>query len=537
VRDFSRRGFLAALGAGAAAAACSDDEAARRRALERALASTTTIAPTSSTAPPAPVLPGNPFTLGVASGDPLPDRVVLWTRLAPDPANGGGMGTDDVAVIWEVGEDDTFATLAASGIATASARWAHSVHVDAGGLDPDTWYAYRFRVGPHVSPTGRTRTAPADDADPDQLRFGFASCQHWEEGYFNAWRDAAATALDVVLFLGDYIYEGGPQPLGPEIIRQHSSPEVTDLPGYRNRYALYKGDPDLQAAHRHCPWIVVWDDHEVDNDYAGVHSQQEAQGVTTEQFLARRAAAYQAWWEHMPVRLDPPDGPDLKIYRSFRWGNLASLFMLDTRQYRDDQPCSGSGLNTKPTCPEADDPARTITGSAQERWLLDGLDRSTAAWNVIGNQVVMTPIEVGGVVLNYDQWDGYRAERSRLLDHLLDKQILNTVVVTGDIHLAAVGDLVSHEGGQDTLIATELVGTSISSDPGLPAGVGDAVTAAVPDVEYFDAAHRGWCHCTVTADRWTAEFRTVADNRIANSPVSVGATFEIVPTEPGAKRV
>jgi alkaline phosphatase D len=535
VRDISRRGFLAALGVGAASACSNGDDA--REQLRRALASTTTIAPTSSTAPPAPVLPGNPFTLGVASGDPLPSKVILWTRLAPDPANGGGMPAEDVPVIWEVGTDDTFATLAASGITTATERFGHSVHVDAEGLEPDTWYAYRFRVGLHVSPTGRTRTVPADDATPDQLRFGFASCQNWEDGYYNAWRDVGEVELDLILFLGDYIYENGPLPLGPDVVRQHSSPEVVDVPGYRARYAQYRSDPLLQAAHQKCPWIVVWDDHEVDNDYAGSHSQLEEEGVTSEQFLARRAAAYQAWWEHMPVRLDPPDGPDLKIYRAFRYGDLASMFMLDTRQYRDDQPCGGSGLNFDPPCPEVDDAARTITGSDQERWLLDGLDSSTTTWNIIGNQVVMTPIEVNGVVLNYDQWDGYRAERARLVDHLVEHEIVNTVVVTGDIHLAGVGDLVSTAGDVDTLIATELVGTSISSDAGLPAGLGDTVTAAVPDIKYFNADKRGWCHCVVTPDTWTAEFRVVADNRIETSPIAVDATFEISPNEPGATRV
>ena len=521
MRAFSRRGFLAALGVGAAGA-CSDDGDRAREELKRALASTTTLAPTSSTAPPAPVLPGNPFTLGVASGDPLSDRVVLWTRLLPDVASGFTITDAEVPVSWEVGVDDTFATLAASGIATASERYGHSVHVDAEGLEPDTWYAYRFRVGEHVSPTGRTRTVPAEGTTPDQLRFAVASCQNWEDGFYNAWRDVATVELDLVLFLGDYIYENGPQPLGPKVVRQHGSPEVTDVAGYRGRYAQYRSDPLLQAVHQRCPWIVIWDDHEVDNDYAGVHSQLESEGVTRDQFLARRAAAYQVWWEHMPVRLDPPDGPDLKTYRSFRWGDLASMFMLDTRQYRDDQPCGGSGLNFDPPCPEVDDPSRTLTGTDQEQWLLDGLDASTTTWNIIGNQVVMTAIEVNGIVLNYDQWDGYRAERARLLDHLVDKEIVNTVVVTGDI---------------DTLIATELVCNSISSDADLPAGRGDTVTAAVADIEYFDADHRGWCHCVVTPETWTAEFRAVADNLIETSPVSVAATFEISPDEPGAKRV
>jgi alkaline phosphatase D len=411
------------------------------------------------------------------------------------------------------------------------------VHAAATGLRADSWYWYRFRVGAHTSPVGRTRTLPAPDASPDRLRFAVTSCQDWEDGYYNAWRDVAAVDLDLVLFLGDYIYETAGRQVGADVVRQHPPAEATDLDGYRSRYALYRSDPLLRSAHQRCPWIVVWDDHEVQNDYAGAHSALEPQGVTPEQFLARRAAAYQAWWEHMPVRLDPPDGPDLKIYRSFRYGDLASMFMLDTRQYRDDQPCGGSGLNFDPPCPEVDDASRTITGSEQEQWLLGGLDSSTTTWNVIGNQVVMTPIEVNGIVLNYDQWDGYRAERARLLDHLVEKEIVNTVVLTGDIHLAGVGGLVSTAGDIDTLIATELVGTSIASDAGLPPGLGETVTGAVPDIEYFNADKRGWCHCVVTPEKWTAEFRVVADNRIETSPVGVDATFEISPDEPGATRV
>jgi alkaline phosphatase D len=535
VRDLSRRGFLAALGIGAAAA-CSDDSHGDADAIRRALASTTT-EPVATTAPASPALLGDPFVLGVASGDPLADRVVLWTRLATDAA-GGGLPPADVTVVWEVAEDDAFTTLAASGIATAPAAHAHSVHADATGLRPDTWYWYRFRVGPHTSPVGRTRTLPARDARPDQLRFAVTSCQDWEDGYYHAWHDVAATDLDLVVFLGDYIYESAGRDLGPTVVRQHPATEATDLDGYRARYALYRSDPLLRTAHQRFPWIVVWDDHEVQNDYAGIHSPLEAAGVTRDQFLARRAAAYQAWWEHMPVRMDPPVGPDLKIYRSFRYGSLASLFMLDTRQYRDDQPCgSTGGVNTAKPCAEVDDPARTMLGRDQERWLLDGLDASDTTWNVIGNQVVMTPIQVDGVALNYDQWDGYGASRARLLDHLAAKEIVNTVVVTGDLHLGAVGSLVSDASKVPTLIATELVGTSISSDPGLPAGIGKVVMSAVPDLSYFDADHRGWCHCVVTPEKWTAEFRVVADDRAQSSPVTVAATFEIHPDEPGAKRV
>ena len=516
----TRREFLVAIGAGAVVVACSDDDT--NSGSPRSDAATTTV-----TVPPAPALASTPFTLGVASGDPLPEAVVLWTRLAPDPINGGGMPPETVAVLWEIADDETFDTVVTSGIADATPDHAHSLHVDADGLDPDTWYHYRFRVGEWTSPIGRTRTAPEPDADVEELRFGFASCQHWERGFYNAYRDMAATDLDLVLFLGDYIYEGGPGAGA----RLHNSPEVTDLAGYRNRYGLYKGDANLQAAHARCPWIVIWDDHEVENDYAGAHSEDPV--VTSEAFLTRRAAAYQAWWEHTPVRMDPPTGPDLEITRDLRYGTLAHLFMLDTRQYRDIQACGVDGISLEPACPEVNDPARTIVGADQEQWLLDGLRDSDTTWNVLGNQVVMTRLMVGEAVLNYDQWDGYAASRQHLYERLRSEGITNTVVVTGDIHLSGVGDLTDEQG----VVATELVGTSIASVADLPEGVDQLVADNLADVKYFNSARRGWCHNVVTAEQWTAEFRAVEDNTVDGSATTVDATFTITPDRPGATRV
>ena len=530
-----RRRFLIALGAGAGAAAglagCSDDDGtdAGPRTTARSTSTTTTI--------PVPAFEGAPFTLGVASGDPDATSVILWTRLAPDPLGGGGMPDEPAPVRWEVASDEAFGEIVASGVAVADPAWAHSVHVTAGDLEPATWYWYRFTVGDHTSPVGRTRTTPDAEAEVERLRFGFASCQHWESGFYNAHRDIAATEdLDLMLFLGDYIYEGGARPATPgETVRSHNSPEITDLAAYRNRYALYKGDADLQAAHARCPWVVIWDDHEVENNHAGDRSEDE--GVDPAAFSERRAAAYRAWYEHHPVRLDEPEGSDFPIYRSIGWGRLATFFMTDERQYRTDQACGDEVLSLDPACGEQNSEGRTLLGEAQRTWLLDGLDQATSTWRVWGNQVVMSELTLGDAILNYDQWDGYPAERREILDHVAAEGMTNLVVVTGDIHAAGVGDLTTGTAETRTVVATELVGTSVSSGGLIPVSVQELVTDLVPAIKYVNSANRGWNLCEVTPERWTSEFRIVQDNLVDGSPVSVDATFAITPDRPGATRV
>jgi alkaline phosphatase D len=517
-----RRRLLAGMGGfglGAITGACS-----RSQQSQPARTSATPTVVTTTTRP-VPKLAGNPFTLGVASGDPLPESVILWTRLAPDPLGGGGMPTDPVDVRWEVALDDEFSKVVRTGVFTAEAGTAHSLHVDADGLEPATEYRYRFSVGEWISPVGRTRTAPEPGATPDRLRFGVGSCQNWESGYYNAHRDIAGAGLDLMVFLGDYIYEYGPSGRG---VRAHNSPEVTDLVGYRNRYALYRTDPHLQAAHAACPWAVIWDDHEVENNYANDRSEDTA--VSPEEFLIRRAAAYRAWWEHQPVRLEVPDGPDLAIHRQLRWGGLVDLFLLDGRQYRTDQACGDITLSFAPACGEQNSPGRTMLGQDQEEWLLASLDASSAAWTALGNQVVMTPLTVGEAILNYDQWDGYPASRARILEHLERTGRTNTVVLTGDIHLAGLGELVGPSG---QVVATELVGTSISSLAALPPGTDTLVADLLPSVRYVNASQRGWLRCEVTPDRWLAEYRVVADNLVDGSPVTVDRTFELSPERPG----
>ncbi len=276
-----------------------------------------------------------PFQLGVASGDPAPDGVVLWTRLAPKPLAGGGMPNEPVEVAWQVADDEGFTKVAREGTTTATPDWGHTVHVEVDGLQPGRWYFYRFKAGSEVSPTGRTRTMPAIDATTPRLKFAFASCQHFETGYYTAYKHMREDDLDLVFHLGDYIYEGAAR---DDRVRKHVGGKINSLDDYRNRYAQYRSDHDLLAMHAAVPWIVTWDDHEVENNYAGPHP--EDLKVSQEDFLKRRAQAYQAYYENMPLRRSTlPHGPDMPLYRRLPYGQLADFLVLDTRQYRTDQPC------------------------------------------------------------------------------------------------------------------------------------------------------------------------------------------------------
>jgi alkaline phosphatase D len=469
-------------------------------------------------------LSADPFTLSVASGDPDASSVVLWTRLAPDPLNGGGMPDDDVPVTWEISDSADFGTVAATGAETAAVAHGHSVHAVV-PLDQGTWF-YRFRVGQYTSPVGTTRPAPAADAAPADVKFAVANCQNYANGYYAAHRDLAEQTPEFVVWLGDYIYEdaGSPDNADPTA-RVHLGPEPTTLVDYRNRYARYKADPQLQAAHAVGPWFVIWDDHEVENNYAGLAPQDPADAPT---FAARRFAAYEAWWEHQPVRLDPPVGPDqeYRIYRDVQWGKLIGLALLDGRQYRTDQACGDVTLSTAPACAEVLDPARTMIGDAQETWLYDMLGASTSIWNVIGNQVVFADATFNGAVLNYDQWDGYPLQRQRILQHLADAAVPNVVVLTGDIHLAAVAQLRAGDRGTGPVVGVEFVTTSISSD-GLITDDLTPVIKTFPDLVDAELSHRGYALHTVTTQRWTAEYRIVADVKRADSEVTSLASYVV----------
>jgi alkaline phosphatase D len=470
--------------------------------------------------------------LGIASGDPTPDGFVLWTRLAPAPLAGGGMTPERVRVNWEVAEDERMQKVVARGSEWADSGLGHSVHVEVRGLRPDRWYWYRFHSGAEESASGRARTTPASGAAAARLAFAFASCQHYEQGYFTAFRHMAGEELDLVIHLGDYIYEGGPQ---PGRTRVHNGPEITTLDDYRNRYALYKSDPELQSAHAAFPWIVTWDDHEVDNNYAGDIPEDK---TPREQFLERRARAYQAYYEHMPLRRAClPRGHDMQLYRSLAFGNLAEFHVLDTRQYRSDQPC---GDGTKPRCADALDPRATLLGPSQEQWLFSGLARSRARWNVIAQQVMVAQVDRGaGAETRYsmDQWSGYVAARNRLLGFIEERRPANPVVVTGDIHSNWVADLkADFDDPASPAVAAEFVGTSISSGgdgsdtrPDTP-----EVLRKNPHVRFFNA-QRGYVRCTADGEKWLAEYRVMDFVTRPGGNISTRASFAVRNGVPGVE--
>ncbi|HEY9695934.1 MAG TPA: alkaline phosphatase D family protein [Trichocoleus sp.] len=475
----------------------------------------------------------NLFSLGVASGEPLPDGVVLWTRLAPEPLHGGGMSPQPIPVQWEVAVDEQMRQIIQRGTTIATPNLAHSVHVEVNGLEPNRWYWYRFQVGNQQSLIGRTRTAPALRSHVDRLSFAFASCQHYEHGYYTAYRDMATAELDFVVHLGDYIYEGAATTGEP---RRHDGPELVTLEQYRDRYALYKTDLDLQAAHAAFPWIVTWDDHEVDSNYANLKPTDEQ---SQQSFLQRRANAYQAYYEHMPLRRSSlPQGADLQLYRRFTFGGLAEFNVLDTRQYRSNQPCGG-GLKAR--CAQAMAAETTLLGSQQERWLLQGLVQSNAQWNVLAQQVMMAQFafELGqDKIVNLDQWDGYVAARRRLLQFLSDHRPSNPIVITGDIHSSWVHDLkVDFDKPESATIATEFVGTSITSNFSTKnILMTQAALPSNPHTKFFNGSFRGYVRCHVTPYQWHTEFRSVEDPAIPNSVVHTLASFVVEAGQPGAQR-
>jgi alkaline phosphatase D len=311
------------------------------------------------------------------------------------------MASSNVNVRWEIATDDGMRQVVKRGHAVASPDFAHSVHAEVSGLEPDRWYWYRFDAGGTASPVGRARTMPRRDARPERLRFVFASCQHYEQGFYAAHRHLAQEPIDFVAFLGDYIYESNTA----DPVRAHGSGEPTTLDAYRERYAVYKRDTDLQAAHAACPWIVTFDDHEVDNNYVGALAQDD---VPVAEFQLRRAAAYRAYYEHMPLRRSSlPRGPDMLLYRTLDFGRLATFQVLDTRQYRSDQAC---GDGRRPICDSWAQAERTVMGERQERWLARGLSASRATWNVLAQQIMMVPFEVDPSPVeayNMDSWSGY----------------------------------------------------------------------------------------------------------------------------------
>jgi alkaline phosphatase D len=486
--------------------------------------------PTSARAAETP-LPDGVFSLGVASGDPLPDGIVLWTRLAPDPLNGGGMPDSVVPVEWEIAEDGRFRKTVRRGVAPARPELGHSVHVDVRGLRPDRAYWYRFRTAGQLSPTGRTRTAPHPHSSKNTLRVALASCQNWQHGYFTPYADMLDQDPDVVLFVGDYIYESKPATTGARV--HEGSDEPYTLVQYRNRYAQYRTDPHLAAMHANAPWVVTFDDHEVDNDWAGEIPQDPAK-QSHDAFVARLTAAFQAYYEHMPVRASAiPNGPHIQMYRRLDFGRLARLNVLDTRQFRSDQVTSQA---------DAEDPSLTMLGAGQKEWLLDGLHKSPTRWNLIASQIMMaeTDLQIGeGKLWYYDAWDGYQAERNALLDEF--ESIRNPVVFSGDRHLTMISDLKKDYADPDSdVVGAEFVGTSISSN-------GDQDQAAfhaewdprMPDNPHWKLidAHRGYHLFDIRPGGIDAQVRVADTVLTPDAASSTLARLRVEAGEPGVRLV
>ncbi|MBL8775765.1 MAG: alkaline phosphatase D family protein [Acidimicrobiales bacterium] len=478
-------------------------------------------------------LRADPFTLGVASGDPRPDSVILWTRLAPDPLardGAGGMGSGPVDVAWDVATDDAFTELIGSGVATAAPEFGHSVHVDATGLDPAGEYFYRFRVGDFTSPVGRTRTLPAADASPEQVRLGIANCQHLEAGFYAAYRHLADEDVDLVVHLGDYIYEL-PATGGPDGNRSSlpALPPKT-LEEFRLRYASYKVDPDLQAAHAAAPFALVWDDHEVSDNYMG---DTLPNGDPPAAVLELRTAAYQAWWENLPVRLDPPDGPDLDIYHDVVFGDLARLYLLDERQYADEPPCRGETVPYDYGHCDAVGDERTRLGADQEAWLDETARQGGVSWNLLGTPVALAGIDAGtGDEPKFflDLWDGYPVARQQVIDLLAE--VDNPVVISGDYHQGMV--LAVNEVPFDTdspLVATEFMAPPISS-----VLFSDDVSERTPQLRQQLDGH-GYLVIEATPEALTAEFRMLDDVRDPDSGIETASTWRVDAGDPAAAEV
>jgi alkaline phosphatase D len=480
---------------------------------------------------------GYPFALGVASGSPRSDSVVLWTRLSVDPLDIDGLGPFSWPVRWMIADDEAFTRVVREGRVTARPDEAHSVHVQVEGLQPDRWYWYRFMVGAGtqtaISPVGRTRTAPAADAAPGTLRFAFASCQQYEQGWYSAYRHMMRDAPSLVVFLGDYIYESS---WGVRRVRQHGRGEPYTLQEYRARHALYRSDTDLQRMHAAAPWLVTWDDHEVDNDYANAQSQDLARN-----FLERRAAAYQAYWEHMPLPPSAkPQGAAMRLFGDWSFGPLARFYMLDDRQYRDVQACprpGRGGSNVVSSCESLADPRRTLLGWQQEQWLEQAFAQGGARWNIVAQQTLFSRADSGDAgVERYwtDGWDGYPAARRRLTDAMVSTRLSNPVIIGGDVHANWVCDVKADFRQPDSsVVATEFCGTSITSQGRAQAAL-NAQMARNPHVRFADATRRGYALVELSARHLKTELKVLDDVTDPSSAIRTQARFIVEAGQAGA---
>jgi alkaline phosphatase D len=482
----------------------------------------------------------DPFSLGVASGYPLSNAVVLWTRLAPEPlAPDGGMSPATIPVTWEIAEDEHFRKAVRKGVAHAEPAWAHSLHVEVDGLKPARDYWYRFTAGNARSTTGRTRTAPAPGMTVDRVRIAVASCQEYEHGYYTAYQQMIRDDPDLVLHVGDYIYELG---WGKDLVRSHASGECLSLGDYRARHALYRSDPDLARAHAAAPWLVTWDDHDVDNDYAGSVSEQ---GEPAELFLARRAAAYQAFYEHMPLpERAAPAGAGMQLYMSCSYGDLLNVYMLDGRQYRSERACAYQGRQRKKRsrpewCTDFNDTNRTMLGAEQETWLAGSLRQSTARWNVLGQATVLsyTSEEARPARMHWiDGWSGYPVAQARIARELHESRVSNPVVVSGDVHAFMAADLhLRPDDPESPRVAGELVTTSITSEPP-PESVLESHLRYNPNVRFATGLARGYLRVEVSPTLLRGDFIGMDTITQRTSGSRVLASYVQEPGTPGLQR-
>jgi alkaline phosphatase D len=529
----------------------------RRRTVVKAAAATAVLAAPLAAAWPAGAVEAPAFLHGVASGDPLPDGILLWTRVTPTPeaVPGSGLGPD-TEVGWIVARDKAFTNVVAKGSVTATVASDHTVKADVRGLAPATDYWFRFSAGGTDSPAARTRTAPAADAAVANLRFGVVSCANWEAGYFSSYRHLAARGdLDAWLHLGDYIYEYGTGEYGTRdtVVRQHTpTHEILTLADYRLRHGKYKTDPDLQALHAVAPVVAIWDDHEFANDAWSGGAENHTEGAEGA-WSARQAAAKQAYFEWMPVRTATAG----TTYRRLRFGKLADLSLLDLRSFRSQQVAVGNG--------SVDDPDRTITGRAQLDWLKAGLKSSDTTWRLVGNSVMISPFAIGslsadllkplaellglpkeGLALNTDQWDGYTDDRRELLAHLRSNAIRNTVFLTGDIHMAWANDVPVDAGTYplSPSAATEFVVTSVTSDNlddilKVPEGTVTALAAPVIQlanrhVHWVDTDRHGYGVLDITADRAQMDYYVLSDKTKQNATSTWARSYR---TRTGTQKV
>ncbi|MFV2177753.1 alkaline phosphatase D family protein [Actinomadura sp. LOL_016] len=492
----------------------------------------------------APVFPADPFALGVASGDPWPDSVVLWTKLAPEPLaldGSGGMPARKVRVGWEVATDERFRKVVRRGHTFATPELAHSVHVEVHGLRPDREYFYRFRVHGTVSPTGRTRTAPAPWARTRDLSFAVASCQAWFEGFYTAYRHMAEEDVAVVFHLGDYIYENQISATGG-VRNVAVAPEIRakpfDLTQYRLRHALHRHDPDIIAAHQAHPFVLIWDDHEIDDNWVGDISKADGEpDVDPAVFRRRKAAAVQAYYENLPLRRPSrPAGSRIRLYRRLRYGRLADFHVLDTRQYRADQACG----DRTGDCADRLAPGRDVLGPEQERWLYEGLSDSRATWNVIPQQIPVTQVDTvpgDGRAFVMDFWAGYKPARDRLFGELARRDVRNPVVLTGDMHRHMAADLkLDFDDPGSRTIGVEFVGTSISTKmdgEDLDKGGQDLLDAN--EHIKFTSYQRGYMRCTLNDSTFRTDFRVLPYVTRPGAPISTRTSFVTENGDPGLR--